>query len=110
MFFAAIIIGMGYAYGVLFAPAADAFAAVLIGATGIGFAGQCVKISSDSVVQTTIDDAFRGRVFAIYDMSLNIGIIVGTAVAAYLLPEAGQSILYVGLLAGIVALAASIRN
>lgn len=110
LFFAALAIAAGYAYGVWRAPTTHAFIAVLAGATAIGFAGQCVKISSDSVVQTTIEDAFRGRVFAIYDMSLNIGIIIGTALAAYLLPETGQSLAYVCLLAGTVALAAAVRN
>lgn len=110
LFFASLAIAAGYLYGVWRAPSTGAFIAILVGATAIGFAGQCVKISSDSVVQTTIDDAFRGRVFALYDMSLNIGIIIGTALAAYLLPASGQSALYVCLLAGTVALASLIRN
>ena len=107
---ASFVVGAGYAYGIMFAPDANAYRAVLAGATAIGFAGQCVKICSDSIVQTTIDDAFRGRVFALYDMSLNVAIITGTAIAAYTLPTDGRSLLYVGLLAGIVALASSIRN
>ena len=94
----------------MFAPDTNAYRAVLVGAAAIGFAGQCVKICSDSIVQTTINDAFRGRVFALYDMSLNVAIIAGTAIAAYTLPTDGRSLLYVGLLAGIVALASSIRN
>lgn len=110
LFLAALTILAGYGYAVWQAPTTHAFIAVLIGATAIGFAGQCVKISSDSIVQTTIDDAYRGRVFAIYDMSLNIGIIAGTALAAYLLPDSGQSFAYVCLLAGTVALASAIRN
>lgn len=110
LFGASLFIGIGYAYGALHAPSTGAFAAVLIGASAIGFAGQCVKIASDSVVQTTIDDAYRGRVFAIYDMSLNIGIIAGTALAAYMLPTSGQSLAYVVLLAGTVALASTIKN
>ena len=110
LFVAAVTIAAGYLYGVWKAPSTGAFVAILIGATAIGFAGQCVKISSDSVVQTTIDDAFRGRVFALYDMSLNIGIILGTALAAYLLPPSGQSAVYVCLLASTVALASAIKN
>lgn len=110
LFGAAVFIGLGYGYGVLRAPSSAAFLAVLVGATAIGFAGQCVKIASDSVVQTTIDDAFRGRVFAIYDMSLNVAIILGTALATYMLPGTGQSFAYVLLLAGVVAVASSIRN
>lgn len=110
LFFASIFIAGGYGYGISHAPNTGAFVAVLIGATAIGFAGQCVKICSDSVVQTTIDDAYRGRVFALYDMSLNVGIIAGTAMAAYLLPESGQSMAYVVLLAGTVAAASVIRN
>ena len=110
LFVASMVIFGGYGYGVLRAPETAAFAMVLLGATAIGFAGQCVKICSDSIVQTTIDDAFRGRVFAVYDMSLNVAIIIGTAIAAYTLPPTGQSLIYVGVLAGIVALASTIKN
>jgi MFS family permease len=48
----------------------------------IGFAGQAVKVSADTVVQQQIDDVHRGRVFSIYDMSVNVGLVLGvTAVA-----------------------------
>lgn len=107
---ASLVILVGYGYGVLHAPDRAAFVMVLLGATAIGFAGQCVKICSDSIVQTTISDAYRGRVFAIYDMSLNVAIIIGTALAAYTLPTTGQSLGYVALLAGVVAIASAIRN
>lgn len=110
LLFAALFIAGGYGYAVLKAPTTGAYIAAIVGATAIGFAGQCVKISSDSVVQTTIDDAFRGRVFAIYDMSLNVAIIIGTAIAAYTLPTNGQSLTYALVLAGIVGLASAIRN
>jgi MFS-type transporter involved in bile tolerance (Atg22 family) len=41
-----------------------------------------VKVSADTVVQQQIDDVHRGRVFSIYDMSVNVGLVLGvTAVA-----------------------------
>ena len=107
---AAFFVGVGYTYGITFAPESHAYFAVLAGATAIGFAGQCVKICSDSIVQTTIDDAFRGRVFAIYDMSLNVAIIAGTALAAFTLPTDGRSEIYAFLLAATVAAASAVRN
>lgn len=110
LFGASLVIGVGYLYGVLRAPEHGAYVMVLLGATAIGFAGQCVKIASDSVVQTTIDDAYRGRVFALYDMSLNVGIIIGTALAAYVLPTDGRSWIYAVLLAATVGIASTIRN
>ena len=80
---------------------------MLIASFFIGFAGQCVKISSDSVVQTTVDDEFRGRVFAIYDMALNFAIVGGTALTAATIPTSGRSPLIAVLIGGFV-LAASV--
>lgn len=80
--------------------------AALLASTFIGFAGQCVKISSDTVVQTEVEDSHRGRVFALYDMALNVGIVAGTAAGAATLPVSGQSPVFAALL-GVVLLAAA---
>lgn len=59
----------------------------------IAIAGQSIKVSADAEVQTTIEDDYRGRVFAVYDMSVNVAIVAGSFLAAALLPENGRSAL-----------------
>ena len=54
--------------------------------------GQAVKVTNDALVQTRIQDEFRGRVFAFYDMAVNGAIVLGAVIAAILLPNSGKSI------------------
>ena len=62
-------------------------------ATGFfaGMAGQGVKVTNDALVQSKIADEFRGRVFAVYDVLVNCGIVSGALVAAMILPKSGLS-------------------
>jgi hypothetical protein len=62
-------------------------------ATGFfaGMAGQGVKVTNDALVQSKIDDNYRGRVFAVYDVIVNGGIVSGAIIAALLLPPSGES-------------------
>lgn len=53
--------------------------------------GQSVKVTNDALVQSKIDDYFRGRVFAVYDVVVNGAIVIGSLVAAKLLPLSGDS-------------------
>jgi MFS family permease len=53
--------------------------------------GQAVKVTNDALVQTKIDDEFRGRVFAFYDMAVNAAIVTGAFIAAFVLPKSGES-------------------
>jgi predicted MFS family arabinose efflux permease len=55
------------------------------------FFGQNVKVSNDAVVQSKIDDYYRGRVFAVYDVIVNAAIVSGGLIAALLLPPSGVS-------------------
>ena len=70
-------------------------------ATGFfaGMAGQSVKVTNDSLVQSKIADEFRGRVFAVYDVMVNAGIVSGAIVAAFILPANGISSLLPALIA-----------
>lgn len=71
-----------------------------------GLTGQGVKIVVDAGVQAETDDAFRGRVFALYDMLFNVCLVIGLLVAAFGLPESGRSVPLLGILgAGYLALA-----
>jgi MFS family permease len=43
----------------------------------LGFAGQAVKVCSDTIVQEDVEDTHRGRVFSWYDVAVNVGIVTG---------------------------------
>ncbi|MFM9150719.1 MAG: MFS transporter [Candidatus Planktophila sp.] len=53
--------------------------------------GQSVKVTNDALVQSKIDDIYRGRVFAVYDVVVNFAIVSGGLLAAFLLPTNGDS-------------------
>jgi predicted MFS family arabinose efflux permease len=50
-------------------------------------------------VQSKIADEFRGRVFAVYDVMVNAGIVSGAMIAAFILPADGVSSLLPALIA-----------
>jgi len=66
-------------------------ALLLVGAFVIGVAAQGSKICVDTIVQESIDDAFRGRVFSFYDVIFNIAFVSAAAFAALTLPADGNS-------------------
>jgi MFS family permease len=53
------------------------------------FFGQNIKVTNDALVQSKIDDYYRGRVFAVYDVIVNSAIVSGGLIAAVLLPASG---------------------
>jgi hypothetical protein len=53
------------------------------------FCGQNIKVTNDALVQSKIDDYYRGRVFAVYDDVVNSAIVSGGLIAALLLPTSG---------------------
>ena len=57
------------------------------------FFGQSLKVTNDALVQSKIDDYFRGRVFAFYDVVVNGAIVSGALIAALILPASGISVL-----------------
>jgi hypothetical protein len=42
-------------------------------------------------VQQLIDDAYRGRVFALYDMLFNVALVLAAGLTASVLPASGHS-------------------
>jgi MFS family permease len=74
---------------------------LLLVATGFftGMAGQGVKVTNDALVQSKIVDEFRGRVFAVYDVMVNAGIVSGAIIAAFVLPPNGVSAVLPALIA-----------
>jgi MFS family permease len=80
-------------------------APLLAGAVLLGFCAQCQKICTDTLVQRSIDDEFRGRVFVFYDMLFNGAFVLAAAFAAATLPVSGASYLVLGVVAGGYAMA-----
>ncbi len=66
---------------------------LIITAFLVSFFGQSLKVTNDALVQSKIDDYFRGRVFAVYDVFVNIAIVSGGLIAALILPKSGISVL-----------------
>ena len=48
-------------------------------------------MTNDALVQSKIDDFYRGRVFSVYDVMVNGAIVLGALSAAVLLPVSGDS-------------------
>ncbi|MGW0134740.1 MFS transporter [Streptomyces sp. NPDC003299] len=81
---------------------------VLVAAFVLGLVTQAAKIATDTVVQSTVDDAFRGRIFSLYDVLFNVAFVGAAGVAALMLPPDGRSVplvVTVALVYGAVALA-----
>jgi hypothetical protein len=67
----------------------------------LGVSSQGVKLCVDTILQETVEDAYRGRVFAVYDMLFNAAFAAAAALAASWLPVSGVSS---GTVAGVAAL------
>ncbi|MGW4505214.1 MFS transporter [Streptomyces sp. NPDC004436] len=75
------------ALGLFFTPGP-----MLVAAFVLGLATQGAKISTDTEVQSQVDDDYRGRVFAVYDVLFNVAFVGAAAVAALVLPADGRSV------------------
>ncbi|MFI1354995.1 MFS transporter [Streptomyces sp. NPDC020898] len=71
-----------------------AFAEVpmLIAAFVLGLVTQGSKIATDTIVQSSVDDGFRGRIFSVYDVLFNVAFVGAAGVAALMLPSDGRSV------------------
>ena len=65
---------------------------LLVAAFVLGLTTQGAKIATDTVVQSSVDDGFRGRIFSVYDVLFNVAFVGAAAVAALLLPPDGRSV------------------
>ena len=57
----------------------------------LGLVTQGAKISTDTVIQSCVEDGFRGRIFSLYDVLFNVAFVGAAAVAALMLPPDGRS-------------------
>ncbi|MCC2275000.1 MFS transporter [Streptomyces sp. ET3-23] len=64
---------------------------MLAAAFVLGLVTQGAKITTDTIVQAAVDDAFRGRVFSLYDVLFNVAFVGAAAVASLMLPPDGRS-------------------
>jgi MFS family permease len=64
---------------------------LLAGAFVVGIAAQGSKICVDTIVQESIDDAYRGRVFSFYDVLFNVSFVSAAVFGALALPTDGNS-------------------
>jgi MFS family permease len=100
---------------IILGPTFDKYTYLVVG-FAMGLSAQCVKICVDTTVQQTVDDAYMGRVFSLYDMLYNVAYVIGPAIAIPFLPETGKSypvILVIGACyvgAGVLYAALTIRK
>ncbi|MGW5132185.1 MFS transporter [Streptomyces sp. NPDC004135] len=64
---------------------------LLVVAFVLGLTTQGAKIATDTIVQSSVDDGFRGRIFSVYDVLFNVFFVGAAAVAALMLPPDGRS-------------------
>jgi MFS family permease len=57
----------------------------------LGLVAQGVAICTVTIIQQRMDDSYRGRVFALYDMLFNVPFVIGAVVAAQIIPYNGKS-------------------
>ncbi|MDT9690877.1 MFS transporter [Streptomyces sp. P9(2023)] len=76
---------------------------MMVAALLLGLVTQGAKIATDTVVQMSVDDAYRGRVFALYDTLFNVAFVGAAAVAALMLPPDGRSVPVVVMVAVVYA-------
>jgi MFS family permease len=129
-----VLAGIGYACAALVTPpatrrlskpawitlmlTASAVVTLVLGETflqvaylGIGFClyltRQGVAICAVTILQEEVDDAYRGRVFAFYDLMFNAAYVAGAALSVAVMPEDGHSPFLVGLVAAGFAVVAA---
>jgi MFS family permease len=68
-----------------------ATAPLLAAAFVLGLTTQGAKIATDTIVQSSVEDGFRGRIFSVYDVLFNVAFVGAAAVAALMLPPDGRS-------------------
>jgi MFS family permease len=68
---------------------------------------QGVAICVTTVLQEEVDDAYRGRLFAFYDVMFNVSLAAGALLSAAFLPLDGRSSVVIGVVAAGYAVAAA---
>jgi MFS family permease len=83
----------------------------LLGASFLlGLVGQAIKLCSDAAVQREVDDAHRGRVFALSDTVFNVTYVLAVAAAALFCPLDGRSAPLICTAAGVYLLGLAVHE
>ncbi|MCZ0988152.1 MFS transporter [Streptomyces diastatochromogenes] len=72
---------------------------LMVAAFVLGLTTQGAKIATDTIVQSSVEDGFRGRIFSVYDVLFNVAFVGAAGVAALMLPPDGRSAVLVVLVA-----------
>ncbi|MER6382235.1 MFS transporter [Streptomyces sp. NPDC001250] len=72
---------------------------LMVAAFVLGLITQGAKIATDTIVQSSVEDGFRGRIFSVYDVLFNVAFVGAAGVAAVMLPPDGRSAVLVVLVA-----------
>lgn len=83
---------------------------ILGGSFVLGLVGQGIKLCSDAAVQRDVDDAHRGRVFALSDTTFNVTYVLAAGAAAAVVPPDGRSALLIGTAAGLYLLGLGVHE
>jgi MFS family permease len=83
---------------------------VLAASFFLGLVGQAIKLCSDAAVQREVDDAHRGRVFALADTLFNVTYVLAVAAAAGFAPPDGRSPAMIATAAGIYLLGLAVHE
>lgn len=75
--------------GVLIGSYAATLWPLLIAAVSLGFANQSAKVASDTLIQREIHDDYLGRVFSLFDVAVNVALVMGIVAVAFTSPESG---------------------
>jgi len=73
--------------------------AYLVMAFCVGLASQGVAICATTILQQEVDDAYRGRMFAFYDMAFNVTFTLGAVIGAAFMPADGHAPVLIATLA-----------
>ena len=86
----AVMLGLGGLITAVLGPTFRQPSFLIIGLT-LGLVAQGVAICTTTIIQQRMDDNYRGRVFALYDMLFNVPFVLGAVVAAQIIPDNGKS-------------------
>jgi MFS family permease len=81
--------------------------AYLVMGFALGLSAQGVAICATTILQEEVDDAYRGRVFAFYDMTFNVTYAGGAALGTLFMPPDGHSPVLIGIVAAGYAVVAA---
>ena len=84
--------------GMMVGAYSRSMAALLVAGLSLGFANQAAKVAADTLVQREIDDDYLGRVFSIFDIAVNLALVLGITIVAFTAPASGVApVVFIGI-------------